>query len=456
MGELCDKLTEYSKSDVYPFHMPGHKRNMEWLVNPYDFDITEIAGFDDLHSPSGILARINESFESLYGDGKVFLTVNGSTVGILAGVSAVIDSGDTILIGRNCHKSVYNAAFIRKANVEYIYPDNNKELGISLDIKASNVDKCLKKNPHIKAVVITSPTYEGVISDIESIAKVVHKHNAILIVDGAHGAHLGIINGSLITQMGADIVIMSIHKTLPAPTQTALIWVKEDNLLIKEIEKYLHIYETSSPSYILMCGAEKCLDYLKNKSNIDDYNKMINDFRSKAKSLKKLYLFSPECDFDIGKIVIGTSRANISGEELKVLLLEKYQLELEMASENYVLAMSTIADQNKGLDRLLNALIEIDDSLDEVEPAIFDTMEFPVKVMEMHNADRINKQNVILSEAEGKVCGSYIYAYPPGIPWVVPGEMISKEIIEQIIRYKKFGIDVRGINDEGKICTVER
>lgn len=455
MGELCDKLTEYSKSDVYPFHMPGHKRNMEWLVNPYDLDITEITGFDDLHNPSGILARINESFESLYG-GKVFLTVNGSTVGILAGVSAVIDSGDTILIGRNCHKSVYNAAFIRKANVEYIYPDNHKELGISLDIKASNVDKCLKKNPHIKAVVITSPTYEGVISDIESIAKVVHKHNAILIVDGAHGAHLGIINGSLITQMGADIVIMSIHKTLPAPTQTALIWVKEDNLLIKEIEKYLHIYETSSPSYILMCGAEKCLDYLKNKSNIDDYNKMINDFRSKAKSLKKLHLFSPECDFDIGKIVIGTSCANISGEELKILLLEKYQLELEMASENYVLAMSTIADQNKGLDRLLNALIEIDDSLDEVEPAIFDTMEFPVKVMEMHNADRINKQNVILSEAEGKVCGSYIYAYPPGIPWVVPGEMISKEIIEQIIRYKKFGIDVRGINDEGKICTVER
>lgn len=456
MGELLDKLTEYVSNDYYPFHMPGHKRHVDWKENPYHYDITEIDGFDDLHNPTDILAKLNKSFESIYGSGKVFLTVNGSTVGILSGISALVDYEDTILIGRNCHKSVYNAVYVRKAKVEYIFPHVDSEVGISLDIKAEDIEQKFIENPKIKAVVITSPTYEGVISDIKTIANVVHSHGAKLIVDGAHGAHLGIVNGRYITDLGADIVIMSIHKTLPAFTQTALVWVNADQELIKEVAKYINIYESSSPSYLLMCGAEKCLEFISNRENINNYNAMINEFRYRASKLEKLFLYTPNCEYDIGKIVIGTTRTQISGKELKNLLLNKYKIELEMASENYALAMSTVADTKDGFERLINALIEIDRELITKESPNFEGMYFSLKQLEIYEADKMNKLLLPLEEAEGKISGGYIFAYPPGIPWVVPGEIISKAVVKQIIRYKKIGIDVRGICDGDKILTIER
>ena len=456
MGELFDKLTEYTNNDFYPFHMPGHKRKLEWNENPYNYDITEIEGFDDLHNPTDILANLNKGFESLYGSGKVFFTVNGSTVGILSGISAVVDQDDTILIGRNCHKSVYNAAFIRKVKVEYIFPQIHNELGISLEIKAEEVEQKFRANPHIKAVLITSPTYEGIISDIKAIAKVVHSYGAKLIVDGAHGAHLGIVNGHLMADLGADIVIMSIHKTLPAFTQTAVVWVKDDKALISEVEKYIHIFETSSPSYLLMCGGEKCLEYISQQEVIQNYNVMIEEFRKKAQKLKNLFLFNPDCDYDIGKIVIGTTRTRISGTVLKNLLLEKYKIELEMASENYALAMSSIADSKEGFDRLIEALCEIDEELSLEESKQFEEIMYPTKIMETFEADKMEKVLNELEASEGKICGGYIFAYPPGIPWLVPGEIISKDIIKQIYRYREIGIDVRGISDGSKILTIER
>ena len=456
MGELFDKLTEYVNNEVYPFHMPGHKRQLVWMENPYNYDITEINGFDDLHNPTGVLRNLCNDFQSLYGNGKVVFTVNGSTVGILSGISAVVDNGDTILIGRNCHKSVYNAALIRKTNIEYIYPETDNELGISMEIKAEDVARKFYENPKIKAVVITTPTYEGIISDVKAIAEVVHLNDAKLIVDGAHGAHLGIVNGQSLTNMGADIVIMSIHKTLPAFTQSSIVWVKDDKALINEVEKYIHIYESSSPSYLLMCGAEKCLEFISQKDVIKNYIDMITEFRKKALKLNKLFVFSPSCEFDIGKIVIGTTRTSISGEDLKNLLLDKYKIELEMASENYALAMSSVADSKEGFDQLINALIEIDNALECENPKVFEGMKFPSKEVEIFQADKMEKTLTRMDDAKGKLSGDFIFAYPPGIPWVVPGEIISDDVINQIIRYREIGIDVRGIFDGDKIWTIER
>lgn len=456
MGELFDKLTEYVDNDIYPFHMPGHKRRLEWNENPYKYDITEINGFDDLHNPTDILANLNKGFETLYGLGKIFFTVNGSTVGILSGISAVVDQDDCILIGRNCHKSVYNAAFIRKAKIEYIFPSIHNELGISMAINAEDVKQKLQDNPKIKAVVITSPTYEGVISDIQSISDVVHTYGARLIVDGAHGAHLGIVNGRLMTELGADIVIMSIHKTLPAFTQTSVVWVKDDNVLISEVEKYIHIYESSSPSYLLMCGGEKCLEFVRQQEVIDNYNSMVNDFRQKARKLKKLFILEPDCEYDNGKIVIGTARTYISGKELKILLLDRFKIELEMASEKYALAMTSVADSKEGFERLIEALMQIDEELVIKEAKQFEKIHFPIKKLEVYEVDKMKKTWTKIEESEGKICGDYILAYPPGIPWLVPGEIVSAEIINQITKYKEIGIDVRGISVENEILTVER
>ena len=191
MGELIDKLIEYSESDNYSFHMPGHKGNVETLANPFKYDITEIDGFDDLHEAEDILLRLKKRLALLYGGKEAYILVNGSTGGIHIAISAVLKKGEKILISRNSHKAVYNGVFLNEVECEYIYPQIDEKTGINSGLSAKNVDKILKNDPKIKAVMITSPTYEGITSDISEIAKVVHSYKIPLIVDAAHGAHLG-------------------------------------------------------------------------------------------------------------------------------------------------------------------------------------------------------------------------------------------------------------------------
>ena len=191
--KLYDKLKQYSKSDHYPFHMPGHKRRVDKLpdIYPYALDITEIDGFDNLHDAQDILKETMEQIADFRGADQSFLVVNGSTAGLLAAISACVSKGDDIIVARNCHKAVYNAIYLNELHPQYIYPQFFDELGINGGILCGELDKMLitfKENP---VVVLTSPTYEGVVSDIESIAKVVHKRGGILIVDQAHGAHFG-------------------------------------------------------------------------------------------------------------------------------------------------------------------------------------------------------------------------------------------------------------------------
>ena len=178
--QLFDKLIEYSEADYYPFHMPGHKRNMKWDTNIYDMDITEIDGFDNLHHPEGIIKELEDRITTLYNAKKSFVMVNGSTGGLLSGIYSTVNYGDKILIARNCHKSVYNAVLLNGLNVRFVYPelDDNNICG---PIGPDKVEEALKKDDSIKLVVITSPTYEGVVSDIEEIAKIVHKYKKILI-----------------------------------------------------------------------------------------------------------------------------------------------------------------------------------------------------------------------------------------------------------------------------------
>ena len=267
MGKLYDKLTEYKKSDYYPYHMPGHKRNMNGrpFQEYYELDITEIDGFDNLHQAEGILREVEKRANQMYGADDTFLLVNGSTCGILSAISATAETGGKILIARNCHKSVYHGAYLRNLEVQYIYPKVSEQFGIALGTNPEDVEEKLKADNDISAVIITSPTYEGVVSDIEKIAKIVHKYHVPLIVDEAHGAHLGFSKDfpQNAVANGADIVIHSLHKTLPSPTQTALLHVSGKLIDREKLKRFLGIYQSSSPSYPLMAGMELCLDILE-------------------------------------------------------------------------------------------------------------------------------------------------------------------------------------------------
>ena len=205
---------------------------------------------------------------------RTWFLVNGSSCGILAAISAVTNIGDKIIIGRNCHKAVYNCAKLRNLDVEYVYPSYIAKYGINGGYNKGEIENILKKNRDVKAVVLTSPTYDGIVSDIEEIARVVHKYNTVLIVDEAHGAHFGISEKLPVPayKLGADLVIESTHKTLPAMTQTALLHLKSDRIDAGKVQEMLSIYETSSPSYVLMCSIDKCIREIQKNGHKDMMN----------------------------------------------------------------------------------------------------------------------------------------------------------------------------------------
>ena len=244
MKYLIDDLEEYAQSDYYPFHMPGHKRKSLAFPNPYEIDITEIDGFDNLHHATGMIKEAEVRGAELYHSKRCFFLVNGSTCGLLAAISAATRRGDKVLVARNCHKAVYHALYMNELQAEYLYPSITKN-GIQGQITVEQVQESLYENPDAVAVILTSPTYEGIVSDVAKIAEVCHEHGIPLIVDEAHGAHFGFGGGfpENAVKLGADAVIMSLHKTLPSFTQTALLHLTSDLIDEKRVERYLSIYE---------------------------------------------------------------------------------------------------------------------------------------------------------------------------------------------------------------------
>lgn len=455
---LQNQLQSYSKTDFACFHMPGHKRNTDLLGDclPYDIDITEIDGFDNLHHADGSIKDIQDYAQKIYGSKKSFILVNGSTCGILATIRALTNVGDSILVARNSHKSVYNAIELCRLNAIYLYPEMDENF-LCQSIKVKQVEKMFASNPNIKLVVITSPTYEGVISNIREIAEVVHKYNALLFVDEAHGAHLyfdkrfssGAIDG------GADVVVNSLHKTLPALTQCALLNVCSPRVDQDEIARQLAVFETSSPSYILMSSIENCLHFTnKNKQQLfDEYHKNLLLFDKKIKSLKHLSVLCYGKDnikkhkqiynFDMGKLTILTTNTNITGTDLANILRQKYHIEIEMAYVDYVVAMTSICDKKQNFVRLCDALLEIDKTLSKQNTKKTNLSVTPQKCFESYEISSKDLKKVPIYEALGEISGEYIWVYPPGIPLVVKGEKIDQNVLDLLSNIKESGLEIK-------------
>ena len=371
---LFDELKKYSAGGVYPMHMPGHKRNPEYMPPglPYDIDITEIDGFDDLHNPNGLLLETSELAAKLYDSVRVFPLVNGSTVGLLAGIGAHASRGDKILITRNCHRSVENAAALFGLSPIYVRPETDVSSGVLCSVDPGAVDEALAKNPDTKLVVVTSPSYEGVVSDIHAIAGVVHRRGIPLLVDSAHGAHLGFSPNFPAgpVRAGADVVVMSLHKTLPALTQCSLLHICGGYANAAKVKRLLSVLQTSSPSYVLMASIDHCLRLLISDSDrlFNEYEQKLEQFAAQIRPLKNLWVLSktPHAFFglDPGKIVIITKNTALSGAELANVLRGKYKIEPELACDRYVIAMTSVCDSAGGFSQLAEALLAIDGATD--------------------------------------------------------------------------------------------
>lgn len=468
--------------------MPGHKRNTKLIkryglwdecLTPYDIDITEIDNFDNLHNPEGIIKEAERLASGLYGARESIYSVNGSTGAILA-VLGLVHRGEAVLMARNCHKSVYHGVELYGL-VPYYLEGETDSLGIYQSISPKEVEEAFrtsalhcedfdkdattesKDNSGIKLVVITSPTYEGVVSDIADIADICHRYGAFLLVDEAHGAHFGFDDyfpGSAV-RLGADFVVQSLHKTLPSYTQTATLHIctdKED--VINKIRRQFNLLETSSPSYIFLAGMEGSLNLIKDHGIelFDDYKKRLISFREGVATLKNIRLYAPlnAFNYDYGKLVI-TAGDNL-GSKLYRYLYDNHHFVMEMKSKDYVIAMTSIFDTDEGFYRLLKALKELDS--DETFFALDNKANFDYTLMDrrwgtlperkyipyeaVRLADIYGKYKVSLEESRGLTSADYVYFYPPGIPLLVPGEVIEENVIRHIKAARLAGIEVYG------------
>lgn len=477
MKSLYEKLINYGKSDFYGFHMPGHKRNGEIMENglPYQIDITEIEGFDDLHHARELLKEAQERAARVYHAEETCYLINGSTSGILSGLLGCTHKGGRILAARNCHKSVYAAIYMHELDVEYIYPEYDEKTGLNGAIDADVVRRILleDRNEHcgkttISAIVITSPTYDGVVSDIRRIADTVHEFGIPLIVDEAHGAHFGFhpYFPENANQQGADVVIHSLHKTLPSLTQTALIHLNGNLINRERVRKYVHMLQTSSPSYVLMASMDECIRFLEREQDAFVlYQERLKKLRRELKKLKKLQLVETNA-YDCSKIVISTKNT-VKGQEVytgKLLyeeLLTSYHLQMEMASREYVLAMTSVCDTEEGFRRLKEALFQIDESLERKE-IDSPSMELPrlQRVYTSAEAERLSEEKsnteiLLPEECQERISLEYAYVYPPGIPLIVPGERISKKAVELLQIYEKSRFDIEGLKQSGRIQVLK-
>ncbi len=433
MRRLYKELENYGKSDFYPFHMPGHKRNKACIEGdfPIERDITEIDGFDDLHHSEGILLEAQNALSRMYGTRKSFFSVNGSTAGILTAISASVKKGGQILVARNCHHFRFSDYFPVSA-----------------------------------------------------------------------------------TDLGADVVIQSFHKTLPAMTQTAVLHLCSERVSEKLIRRFLGIYETSSPSYILMSSLDACVAKLEKDSGrlFDEFTENLEAARRQLGQCRYIRLLqTPEetgeesdvqgteelFDYDRSKLILSTLHSSLNGPELAGILRRKYHLEVEMTTENYVLALAAVGDTREGFRRLCKAIEEIDrqeaelaeksrnitekiavgnsDYVPEVERQNCikcnsedcescdekDTRSGglrnekyackcgPMKqLMSISRAMDAPSQPCLLEESAGKIAAEFVYLYPPGIPIIVPGEQITGLFTRNVRRYMEQGLNIHGLCGE--------
>lgn len=504
----------------------------------YAHDFTEAKDLDDMHEPEMFIADSIAEMKKVYGTFATYMLVNGSTSGLMTAIHATCRRGDIILAARNCHKAVYNAICMLELEPEYIVPDyvdmrwrcgvnqngeqpitdgmtdvsgeSNRETREKMaassevnheteeradvngeddrevsertdilgDISPDKLELALKElvadGRKPRAVIITSPTYEGVISDIRTIAGIVHRYGIYLIVDEAQGAHLNFMEGhETAMKQGADIVIESLHKTMPALTQTSLLHVMDPEL-DERVRRYLQIFQTSSPSYIFMQSMEKAVAFgANNRDAFAEYGRRLEIFAGQCDGLRNIRLFRPDVssvkkaggcaackvfDHDEGRLVfvvrpgtVDESGQKFTGVMLADILADRYGLIVEMASVSYVICISSVVDSADSYDILFNAVAEIDGNLG-YEPDKTDRQELDIisgrrSVMPPGIAWDRPVESVPIEGAAGKVSGAFVYAYPPGIPVLAPGEVVDRQAVNGIKSMIDSGLNVAGVND---------
>lgn len=459
-------LMEHAEKNTVSFHMPGHKGSNifrkygfgEYLDRIVDCDITEIPGADNLFQAEGIIKDVQDRYAALYDAKDSYLQINGSSGGIIAAILASVKPGQKLILARNCHKSVFNAITLGGIVPVYAQPEFVGEYGISGEMTVSEIRRCLDENPDAAAVIITSPNYYGICSDIEGIAEEVHSRGKILIVDQAHGAHLKVFEKygygedmpKSAEESNADIIIESIHKTLASITQSAILNLNSDRVDSFELKDKLQMIESSSPSYIMMGFLEMNLDILENygREAIGEWKEYLDIFRKELSTIPGLKIIDRE-NMDHTKVNLDMSAYGMDGAAFEKKLME-YGIYPELHAGNLVMLMTGIGNTEDDYKWTVDSIRRIAEEYKPIEGSE------EISKHRMPKAGRFigiprEKKMIPIDKAIGRVCAGSITPYPPGIPCVCPGEEITEEMVSYIENLRADGEKVIGIDDQGRV-----
>lgn len=456
---LLEALINYKNENNIAFSMPGNKAGegfkrdligKEFVESLGSLDITEVEPLDNLHHPEGVIKEAQEKLRNLYGCRKAFFMVNGSTGGILASIFSAFNEGDEILVERNCHRSVYNGLIMRKLKVIYIECKVCDE-GYFIPPDEENIYKALNKAKNPKGIILTYPNYFGISYDIENILYKLKEKGLKVIIDQAHGAHYG-VSKKLPKSMGAlgDYVITSAHKTLPALTGGSFVLVNDD---CEKAEFYISAFMTTSPSYLIMASLDYARHYLEHYGK-EDFEKLIELCEKEREKINKLGKVKVIGSKDIPKgYTLDKTRYLIvlpkgySGHKLLDYLREE-GIQAEMSFSSGVVLLLAPCNGEEGLNKLYEIIKKLNmEKLKQDEILISFREEIPKKQLEPFEVFNFKEEECILEEGEGRIIKEAIVPYPPGIPVISPGEVLTKEIIEDIAGYIKAGCTVLGVKN---------
>jgi arginine/lysine/ornithine decarboxylase len=442
-------LNEIRKENLISFHMPGHKNGRSYsdnYINVLQGDITEIPGSDNLHYPTESIKETQDKLSKFYGSINSFISVNGASACVLAGIFAMTKKGDKVIVSRDCHKSVYNALILRELNPIFIMPQIN-EYGVTNPIDLVDLNILLQQNEDAVAIIITSPTYMGLLSDIKELRKLTDKYDMYLMIDEAHGSHLPLMDiDNKFLGKYAHISVESLHKTMACFTQTAVINVNFDENLVDKVNIYMKMFQTTSPSYLLMESIDHGIDLAikSGKELIKELLINVEWFKNELELVTD-YKIMEYINLDKTKVMIYSTK-EIDYNHLEMELRMKHSIQCEFSNTSGILFICSLLTTKEDLEKLLIALKNI-------VPIRKNKIDFkynnkiPKMCINPSQAIDMPFLEIDLLDSINKISKDFIVPYPPGVPLIYPGEIIDKSMVEYIIYSINNGITINGISN---------
>lgn len=462
---IYEALQKFRRKRVVPFDVPGHKRGrgnpelVELLGEKcVGLDVNSMKPLDNLCHPISVIREAEKLTADAFGAKNAFLMVGGTTSAVQNMILSVCKAGDKIILPRNVHKSVINAMVLCGAIPVYVNPKINSELGIALGMEFSCVEEAIKNNPDAVAIFVNNPTYYGICSDIKSIVKLAHSYGMKVLADEAHGTHFYFNKNLPISAMeaGADMAAISMHKSGGSLTQSSIL-LTNTNVNADYVRQIINLTQTTSASYLLLSSLDISRRNLalRGEESFEKVAKMAEYARNEINQIGGYYAYGRELingtsvfDFDITKLSIYTLGNGLAGIEVYDLLRDEYDIQIEFGDFGNILAYISIGDRIQDIERLVGALADIE-RLYKKDKAGMLSGEYiqPEVVVTPQKAFYSEKVSLPIKEVAGKICGEFVMCYPPGIPILAPGEMITQEIAEYIMYAKEKGCSMQGTED---------